>query len=96
MKKQLLNPEFLKMQKVAGLITEGQYKKILSENEELSPSEVSGKMKEILKDPKFEAGMEKFWEKIQSELSPEDLEKLSISFDRIRSKAISDILHLVS
>ena len=34
MKKQSLNKEFLKMQKVAGLITEGQYKKILSENEE--------------------------------------------------------------
>jgi len=75
MKKQLISKEFLKMQKVAGLITEGQYKKILSENEELSPSEVSEKMKEILKDPKFEAGMEKFWEKLQSELSPEDLEK---------------------
>jgi hypothetical protein len=32
-------------------------------------------MKEIFQDPKFEAGREKFWEEIQSKLSPEDLEK---------------------
>jgi hypothetical protein len=31
-----MNKEFLKMQKLAGLITEGQYKKTLNENEDLS------------------------------------------------------------
>lgn len=35
MKKQILNEEFLKMQKLAGLITEGQYKEKLNEEQAL-------------------------------------------------------------
>jgi len=39
MKKQILNEEFLKMQKLAGLITEGEYKEKMNENESKFPSE---------------------------------------------------------
>ena len=71
-----MNKEFLHMQKLAGLITESEYKQKLNEDvEELTSAEASKKIKDITRDPKFNAEMEKFWTELQSKLPPEDLEK---------------------
>ena len=72
-----MNKEFLKMQKLAGLITESQYneKKSLIENQELSSTEISNRIKSLEQNPEFKKKMEKFWSDIQSKLSPQDLEK---------------------
>jgi hypothetical protein len=72
-----MNKEFLKMQRLAGLITESQYnkKKLLIENQELSSTEISNKMKSLEQNPDFQKRMEKFWNDLQSKLSPQDLKK---------------------
>ena len=76
MKKQLLNKEFLKMQKVAGLITEGQYKNILSENE-ITDIPIIQKLEkkafDFVNQPKVAALIKKGLDK----LSPEEKAKLS-------------------
>jgi hypothetical protein len=72
-----MNKEFLHMQKLAGLITESQYKTKLKEAEikELTPAEASKEIKDLVNDPKFQAEMENYWAQLQSKLSPEELEK---------------------
>jgi hypothetical protein len=72
-----MSKEFLKMQKLAGVITESQYneKKLLIENQELSSTEISNKMKSLEQNPDFQKRMEKFWNDLQSKLSPQDLKK---------------------
>ena len=73
-----MSKEFLKMQKLAGLITEAQYnskKKSLIENQELSSTEISNRIKSLEQNPEFEKRMEKFWSNLQSKLSPQDLKK---------------------
>jgi len=69
-----MNKEFLHMQKLAGLITESQYKNKLTEAE-LTPSEASKEIKDLVNDPKFQVEMENYWTQLQSKLSPEELEK---------------------
>jgi len=65
------------MQKLAGVITESQYnkKKLLIENQELSSTEISNEMKSLEQNPDFQKRMEKFWNDLQSKLSPQDLKK---------------------
>jgi hypothetical protein len=65
------------MQKLAGIITESQYnkKKLLIENQELSSTEISNEMKSLEQNPDFQKRMEKFWNDLQSKLSPQDLKK---------------------
>ncbi len=88
----MMNKEFLHMQKLAGLITESEYKNKLTEaEEELTPAEASKRIKTIVNDPKFEAEMEKFWAKLQSKLSPEELEKFKQNIKS--SGAVQEVLN---
>lgn len=63
--------------KLTNLLKETKFsKKSLKEAEqELSPAEASKKMKELVKDPKFQKSMEKFWSDLKSKMTPEELSK---------------------
>lgn len=74
MTKQILNEEFLRMQKLAGIITEEQYSKKI---EEVSISGTLGKIKDkILNLPVFQ----KLIDTIISKMSKEDIEKFKAKF----------------
>ncbi len=60
-----MDNEILRMQKLAGIINEGQYKEKVDELE--SNSLTADKVEDIAKSPKFDAEMEKVWNKISDE-----------------------------
>ena len=80
MKKQIISEEFLRMQKLAGLITEGQYKAKLNENEDEDFDDEDFDLNQAFKDAPNEASYEDVLDIIESYEMDDVLEDFKAEF----------------
>lgn len=95
MKKQVLSEQFLRMQKLAGILNEDQYRSMQQENEDkLDPGEIEKQAQLLLKDREFQKGINS----MVAQMTPEDKAKIlkTTGLNEAVAPSLSSIINLVA